>query len=68
MRFSKNFLSRPSDGGPVDGTALNIGMHMINPDFIRVTLLCGIARSACSSSGVGHAVDFGGEVFQVKGR
>jgi CubicO group peptidase (beta-lactamase class C family) len=28
-----NFLSRPSGGGPVDGTVLNIGMHMINPDF-----------------------------------
>jgi serine-type D-Ala-D-Ala carboxypeptidase/endopeptidase len=28
-----NFLSRPSGGGPVDGTVLDIGMHMINPDF-----------------------------------
>jgi serine-type D-Ala-D-Ala carboxypeptidase/endopeptidase len=28
-----NFLSRPSGGGPVDGTVLNIGMHMINSDF-----------------------------------
>jgi hypothetical protein len=27
------FLSRPISGGPVDGTVLNIGMHMINPDF-----------------------------------
>jgi serine-type D-Ala-D-Ala carboxypeptidase/endopeptidase len=28
-----NFLSRPSGGGPVDGTVLDIGIHMINPDF-----------------------------------
>jgi D-alanyl-D-alanine-carboxypeptidase/D-alanyl-D-alanine-endopeptidase len=28
-----NFLSRPSGGGPVDGTVLNIGMHMINSGF-----------------------------------
>lgn len=28
-----NFLERPSGGGPVDGTVLNIGMHLINPDF-----------------------------------
>jgi CubicO group peptidase (beta-lactamase class C family) len=30
----ENFLARPSGGGPVDGTVLNIGMHMINPDFL----------------------------------
>jgi len=28
-----NFLSRPVGGGPVDGSTLNIGIQMINPDF-----------------------------------